>query len=364
MKYVVLLVPLVAFGCGGSGPCEQPPDVSGLDFTSARTKLKNLSQLCLLDPPVTKGSGKLVVKHGAVPYELTTPLFSDYTEKFRTIWIPTGTKIQYSATEVLDFPVGTIITKTFAFAADLRQPDQNVKLVETRVLMRTNSGWLTLPYVWNEDETEATIDILGSLYTKPFVDLEGKTRTPSYLIPSATQCLLCHEGTTPAQPIGPKARLLNRTNEYDGVMVNQIDYLTQLGWLAGAPASADAPRIPPYNDPQAGTLNDRARGWLESNCAHCHSLTGGARTTGLFLKWDETDPFRLGICKPPVAAGSGTGGRKYDVIPGQPDLSIIPFRLDSTDPSTMMPPIGRSVVHDESLAVIKEWIGSLPGACN
>lgn len=361
---LVLLLPLAAMACGGSGPCEQPPDVSGLDFASAREKVKHLSSLCVLDPPVTKGSGKLVVKHGAVPYDLTTPLFSDYATKFRTIWIPPGTKIQYSATDVLDFPVGTIITKTFAFPADLRQPEANVKLVETRVLLHTNSGWLTLPYVWNADETEATIDIIGSIYTQPFVDATGTTRTPSYLIPSANQCLLCHEGTTPTSPIGPKARLLNRSYDYDGTMVNQLDHLVALGMLAGAPASADAPRIPPYNDPTAGSVNDRARGWLESNCAHCHSMTGGARTTGLYLKWDETDPFRLGICKPPVAAGSGTGGRKYDVIPGQPEASIIPFRLESTEPATMMPPAGRSLVHAESVTVIKEWIASLPGTCN
>lgn len=361
---LLVLAPLAAMGCGGNEPCSQPPDVSGLDFASARDKLKNLSSLCVVDPPLTKGSGKLVVKHGTVPYDLSSPLFSDYATKFRTIWIPPGTKIQYHPTDVFEFPVGTIITKTFAFPADLRQPEVNVKVVETRVQLRTNGGWVTLPYVWNDAETEASIDILGSLRTDPFIDETGTTRTPSYLIPSANQCLLCHEGTTPASPIGAKAGQLNRTYEYDGKMVNQIDHLVTLGMLAGAPPSAEATRMPAFDDPSAGSLNDRARSWLDSNCAHCHRETGGARTTGLYLTWGETDPFRLGICKPPVAAGSGTGGRKYDIIPGQPEASIIPFRLEATEPATLMPPAGRSLVHGESVAVIKEWIASLPGTCN
>ncbi len=362
---LVLVAPLALWSaCGGDGPCVAPPDVSDLDLTSARSKLGSLSKLCVLDPPIVAGSGKLVTKNGTVPYDLTTPLFSDYTAKFRTIWIPTGTKIQYSATEVLGFPVGTIITKTFSFPADLRQPDLNVKVIETRVLMRTNSGWLTIPYVWNADETDAKIDLLGSLYTQPFVDAAGATQTPSYLIPSSNQCLLCHEGVDPSQPIGPKAGLLNHASPYLPGAPNQLDYLTTLGWLEGAPASTAAPKIPEFDQPAAGTLDQRARGWLESNCAHCHNEKGGARTTGLYLTYGETDPFKVGLCKPPVAAGSGTGGRKYDIIPGQPEASILPFRLESTMPSTMMPPVGRSLVHTASVALIKEWIASLPGSCN
>ena len=364
MKVLLVVALLGLFACGGSGPCEQPPDVSDLDFSSARKKLPKLSSLCVLDPPQILGSGKLQPKNGTLPYDLTTPLFSDYAEKFRTLWIPPGSKIQYRDPEPFDFPVGTIITKTFAFPADLRTPTQNVKLVETRVLMRTNGGWLTLPYVWKADESDAAIDILGSLYTEPFVDALGATRTPNYLIPSANQCLLCHEGTDPAHPIGPKARLLNRTYPYETGEVNQIDHLVSLDMLQDAPASSAAPIIPPYSDPTAGPLGDRARGWLETNCAHCHSETGGARTTGLYLAIAETDPFRMGICKPPVAAGSGTGGRKYDIIPGNPEASIIPFRLEATNASMMMPPVGRSLVHSDSVAVIKEWIASLPGTCN
>lgn len=364
MKSLLLLAPLALAACGGSGPCDAPPDVSGLDFASAREKLKHLSQLCVVDPPLVKGSGKMVMKSGTVPYEMTTPLFTDYAHKLRTIWIPAGKQINYSESDLLDFPVGTIITKTFSFPADERQPEQNVTLVETRVLMRTATGWLTLPYVWNADQTEASIDIVGSLVRPTYTDKSGAARTINHLIPSANQCLLCHEGTTPQQPIGTKARFLNRTNTYEGQTVNQLDYLVSKGWLAGAPAASARELAPPYDDPNSGSLEQRARGWLDINCAHCHSITGGARTTGFFPTFGETDPFKLGLCKPPVAAGSATGGRLYDIVPGKPDESILTFRLESTEPSMMMPPVGRSLVHAESVAVLKEWIAAMPGSCN
>lgn len=355
----------LATACGGGGPCSAPPDLTKQTPDSAREKFQKLSDLCVVDPPTTPGSGKLVVKSGTVPYDLTTPLFSDYALKFRTMWIPPGTKITYSADGIFDLPVGSIVTKTFSFAADERVPDKDVRILETRVLLHTGGGWVALPYVWNAEQTDAKLDPLGSFYTTPFIDKNGVHQTPNYLIPSRTQCLLCHEGVDPTAPIGIKARVLNKDYAYDTGTMNQIEHLVSLGMLEGAPASAkDAPRIPAFDDPNDGTVEQRARAWLETNCAHCHSAKGGARTTGFFLDWAQTDPFTIGICKPPVAAGSGTGGRKYDIIPGQPDASIVPFRIESNEPATMMPPVGRSIVHTEGVAVVKQWIQSLNGTCN
>ena len=45
-------------------------------------------------------------------YDLITPLFSDYSWKHRSIYIPNGKEIIYNNTEVFDFPIGTIISKT------------------------------------------------------------------------------------------------------------------------------------------------------------------------------------------------------------------------------------------------------------
>jgi hypothetical protein len=73
--------------------------------------------------------------------------------------------------------------------------------------------------------------------------------------------------------------------------------------------------------------------------------------------------MRLGVCKPPVAAGQGTGDHIFDIVPGKPGESILPYRLGSTDPGAQMPELGRSTQHAEGLALIDAWIAAMPGDC-
>jgi len=110
-------------------------------------------------------------------------------------------------------------------------------------------------------------------------------------------------------------------------------------------------------------LEHRARSYLDINCGHCHNPHGAADTSGLFLYGAETSARRLGVCKPPIAAGRGTGGRRVSVMPGEPDASILIFRVGDTDPGIMMPELGRATVHEEGLALLRRWVESLPGVC-
>ena len=112
------------------------------------------------------------------------------------------------------------------------------------------------------------------------------------------------------------------------------------------------------------TLEDRARAYLDVNCGHCHSPTGPAITSGLWLEASVKDRLKLGLCKQPVAAGKGTGNHLYDIAPGRADASVLAFRMDSDDPSVMMPELGRSVVHREGLKLIREWIDAQHGTCD
>jgi hypothetical protein len=119
------------------------------------------------------------------------------------------------------------------------------------------------------------------------------------------------------------------------------------------------PRLAAVDDPASGTVTERARAWLESNCAHCHQAGGHAQSTGLYLMADITEPRTLGVCKLPIAAGTATGGRQYGIVPGQPDASILVYRIESTNPGEMMPELGRSLVHAEGVAVVREWIAGM-----
>lgn len=306
--------------------------------------------------------------NGGVPYDLTTPLFSDYAEKSRVVFVPPGTHATYSSDGAFAFPVGTIIAKTFSFAPDSTvDPSFGATIhVETRLLLHRAHGWVGRAYVWETSPGVANLALGGGSLTVPLPQAEpGVPRTTTYRIPNALQCNTCHSGGATADPIGPKARLLNKNYTYaDGTTENQLVHWTRLGVLSGAPSDpAQAPRLPVWSDPDDGTLEQRARAYLESNCAHCHSETGYARFSGLFLNSNDALGAASGICKPPVAAGRGAGSFQYDIVPGHPEESILTFRMDSNDPGIKMPELARSVVHEEGLALVTEWIRSLSGEC-
>jgi uncharacterized repeat protein (TIGR03806 family) len=314
---------------------------------------------------LTQTGGQISYAGGVVPYDLNTPLFSDYALKSRAVMVPPGQAAVYDADGPLQFPTGTIVMKSFGFAPDERDPTTGGSLVETRLLIKRSAGWLGVPYVWDAAQKDALLSPAGGMPTIDFINAAGASEEAHYLIPTEGQCKECHDATGTFDVLGLKARQLNRDFDYGGTVENQLTHWANAGILSGAPADpTTAPKLPVWDDPSTGSVDARARAWLEANCAHCHNETGLARTTGLYLLASESDPAKFGVCKSPVAAGPGTGGNHYDIVPGDPDHSILIFRIESVEPGLMMPQIGRSVVHTEGVALIREWIQAMSGACN
>jgi uncharacterized repeat protein (TIGR03806 family) len=329
--------------------------------------------------------GRLQLNDSVVPYDLNTPLFTDYAHKLRTVWMPKGTTAKYQPTDTLDFPVGTVISKTFYYprAADGKFGDvarnddysrdfagqgldmANVRLIETRILVHRKDGWAAIPYVWNDAQTEATLARTGAVLPLTLVGTDHAREDFNYVVPDESQCQSCHAQDwieRKVHPIGPKARHINKDYHYADGSANQLEHLAKLGYLSGLPALAEVPRDANWEDTRA-TLDARARAYLDINCGHCHNANGAANTTGLTLDAGTPEDRHLGICKPPTAAGQGTGDHFFDIVPGQPDESILPYRLSSKEPGVMMPELGRSTVHREGVALIKAWIAAQPGSC-
>ncbi len=324
--------------------------------------------------------GALRISYGVTVYDLATPLFSDYALKLRTVWIPGGAPAAYDAKDVFDFPIGTVITKTFYYPLTENEERNKVsagkdhqiidsalvldglRLIETRILVRRADGWDALPYVWNEEQTEATLKRTGAVLPLTLRRNDGREEMFGYLVPNANECTGCHatDATAKAiEPIGLKARYLNKPSSF-APGFNQLDHWLAKGLLTGAIA-APAPRNAVWTD-KAEPLAARARAYLDINCSHCHNPRGAADTSGLNLEPDAEGPA-LGICKTPIAAGGGTGGRAYGIVPGRPNLSITLFRMETTDPGAMMPELGRAVTHEEGVKLIAEWIAAMDGAC-
>lgn len=361
-----LLATLVS--CGDDGAFSGPVVV---DLDAARPP-ERLSEWRLL----AWDGERFAYNERVVPYALATPLFSDYAAKDRAIYLPEGATIAYRDEGVLEFPVGTVIVKSFSFAADLRAPDEARRLLETRVLVRHADGWRTWPYQWNDAQTEATFAPAGAVLDVSFVDAEGAPRTASYLVPNRNQCTSCHERQTSpggmetfVTPIGPTARNLRGVpSEGEG---DVLEHLEAIGWLTGRASTGDAAtdwaRI--EREGVAGLsfeeLERAARDYLDVNCAHCHNPSGvQGQTSQLFLNHDNDDAFRLGLCKRPGSAGEGTGGLTFDLVPGRPDESILLFRVETEEVGAMMPLLGRSVRHTRGAEVLRAWIAGMePMSC-
>ena len=299
---------------------------------------------------------------GVVPYDVNSALFSDYASKHRFLFLPAP--MAYKGSGVFDLPVGSVLIKTFAYRGDLRDPESDEKLVETRLLVHGEEGWHGLVYVWDDGQSDAQLQVSGGIVPVEWIDAEGDEQALQYIVPNINQCENCHVADDSARPIGIQARHLNRDYAYPEGSANQLGALTERGLLTGAPADpADAPRAAVWDDPDSGTVEERTRAWLDINCAHCHSPTGPARTSGLDLRVEQLEPALYGVCKTPVAAGAGSGDRAYGIVPGQPDESILVFRLESVEPAIRMPEILRQTVHRESLALIRQWVSSLEGEC-
>ena len=110
---------------------------------------------------------------GVIPYDLNSPLFSDYTDKFRFVKLPPGKSPSTAPDEAFEFPVGTVIAKTFAYPHDARDPTKGRRLLETRILKREADGWVGLPYIWNDEQTEAMLDVAGDLVDASWIDEHG-----------------------------------------------------------------------------------------------------------------------------------------------------------------------------------------------
>lgn len=296
--------------------------------------------------------------NGGVIYDLNTPLFTDYANKYRFVFIPDGAKAAYRDTEAFDFPVGTIIAKTFTIQADLRDDNSAQDIIETRLMIRRTTGWVALPYIWNGDKSDAVLTVTGGTQAVSWIDKDGLPRSTDYVIPNTNNCANCH-GEDNMLPLGPTARSLNKDFDYDSGTANQLDHWTAQGILSGVPAdTASIPSIPLWGDTSAD-LDDRARGYLDVNCAHCHSPGGAGDTSGLYLNYFLPFGLEVGECKPPVAAGPGTGNLGYDIVPGSSEESILVFRMDSNALEVRMPEIGRSIIHPEGVELIAQWIDAM-----
>ena len=292
-----------------------------------------------------------------IRYQPASSLFTDYALKSRFAYIPEGEKAILEGEE-LNLPQGTILVKNFYYPSDFRNPEGERRIIETRLMIHEETGWQAYPYLWNESQTDAVLKVVGAEKEVRFINQAGEEQVINYLVPNKNQCKSCHNKNESLAPLGVQTRHLNHAITFAEGSENQLAHWAKLGKLEGFLGKAAHPSLVNYED-QSQTLNDRAMAYLDINCSHCHRAEGPASTSGLFLTYGQKDLLKLGVYKTPVAAGKGSGKHTYDIVPGQADASILVHRMNSTEMGVAMPEIGRTSIHAEGVALIREWINQM-----
>ncbi len=267
------------------------------------------------------------------------------------------------------FPDGTVAVKTFALDMEKGDPKSRKRL-ETRILHFQQLGgseevgdqyWRGYIYVWNDEQTDATLlDSAGldRVYTIKDKNAPGGQRKQTWHFPSRAECTLCH--TMPAKfVLGVNTLQLNKDHDYgDGRVANQLRTFEHLGLFA-EPLPAPPEKLPHlvnYEDPKLD-INRRARSYLHANCSHCHMKWGGGNAefqllATLALKDTGTVGTRtahgdFGLKDPRVLA------------PGEPDRSMVLHRMKLLGLGRM-PHVASSVVDDEAVQLVHDWIKQMP----
>jgi uncharacterized repeat protein (TIGR03806 family) len=292
-----------------------------------------------------------------LPYDLVLAFWSDGAVKTRFVAIPDG-KVAFSPTGDWTFPRGTVFVKTFELPIDATQPHLTRRL-ETRLLVMDRTGGVYgVTYKWRADLSDADLVAAEGLHEDIAIRDGAGTHVQSWYYPSRKDCLVCHNGQTQGA-LGPKTRQMNRDLRYpDGVTENQLRRWNRLGLFDTALAERDIASLPTLARPDDATrsLEDRARSWLDANCAHCHRPGG---TVANFDARYETPLAQQHLVDGPVLIDENVD-RARVISPHDPWRSVALMRVD-TNGDIRMPPLARNIIDRQGAALLRNWIESLPG---
>lgn len=295
---------------------------------------------------------------GVLPYDLNSSLFTDYAHKKRFVWMPKDVKASYAADgSILNFPTGAVLIKNFYY--ENVQPDNVTKIIETRLMIKKADGWIFANYIWNNEQTDATLNMNGGYVNTNWKE-GGIAKNTNYRIPSEAECFTCHKSGGHPIPIGPKPQNLNKIYTYTDGAKNQLTKWIEAGYLNNTVPNSIISTTDWADASQP--LELRVRSYLDINCAHCHSEGAHCDYRPVRFAFSETtDPANLGICVEPQEQIEGS--LSHIIKPGTKEKSVLYYRLNATEPSVKMPLLGRSIVHTEAVDLIGQWIDSLEGSC-
>lgn len=284
---------------------------------------------------------------GLVPYDVNVELWSDGAKKTRWLALPSGTTIDFATEGAWTFPVGTAVVKHF----ELELAAGTMRRLETRVMVHERRGWAGYTYRWNDEQTDAEL-VTAPREATYRVTRAGVEQDQRWYYPAGSDCLRCHTRAY-GEVLGIRTRqLAGRTSATGGGLLAEW---IAAGRVKGAPADlATLPSHPATGDTTASE-GDRARAYLDVNCAICHLPDGPAPSTMDLRAETPLASMKLVDAVPDAPIGLANERR---VHAGNPDASAVIARM-STRGRGAMPPLASTRVHDDAVAMLRTWIESL-----
>ncbi|HUR46811.1 MAG TPA: PQQ-dependent sugar dehydrogenase [Candidatus Saccharimonadales bacterium] len=336
-----------------------------------------------------------------VPYSVNSPLWSDGADKERFIAIPENTKIDFTFNRGWNFPEGAVLVKTFALNVGVGASAKR-RNVETRLLTRQQKEWVGYSYMWNDEQSDATlVDAAGTdkAFVVTDIDTHRGSRNQTWHYPSRTECMVCHSRAANFV-LGLTEQQMNRDYPYANGSDNQLRVLEHLGmlkvdWagyerdavprelsgieakeragrlklLEAAPGQRKAvevssllPRDPgrmrrlPDPGRTNETLTARARSYLQANCAHCHVEAGGGNSLMDLEFTTSAAAMKVMDVKPQHLAFELAEARL--IAPGHPERSVLLHRISNRGEGHM-PPLATSVVDKDAVEMLRAWIAEM-----
>lgn len=292
-----------------------------------------------------------------IPYDLIVPFWSDGAEKSRWISVPQNQKIKFATGGEWIFPRGTVFVKHFSLATnDLNS--NSLRRLETRLLVCDDTGGVYgVTYKWRADNSDAELLETNLSEAIPIQTATG-VRTQTWYYPSRQDCLTCHTRNA-GFVLGVKTRQLNRDFVYSsGITDNELRAWNHIGLFDTHFNDAAVKKFPKLaaTDDASRSIEDRARSYLDANCAHCHRPRG---TVAYFDARYDTPLARQNLIGGNVLIDERIDGARV-IAPNDIWRSILFMRADTTEPFKM-PPLARNTIDGRGMKLLRDWIESLPG---
>jgi uncharacterized repeat protein (TIGR03806 family) len=304
-----------------------------------------------------KDVARLTPSDSLIPYDLIVSFWSDGAEKSRWLSVPENQKIKFAPAGEWVFPKGTVFVKHFELATDETHPEVSHRL-ETRLLVCDDRGGVYgVAYKWRADNRDA--DLLATNLTESIlIKTVTGVRTQMWYYPSRQDCLTCHTANA-GYVLGVKTRQLNHEFTFpSGVADNELRAWNHIGMFATNLAEADLenlPKLASLDDP-ARSLADRARSYLDANCAHCHRPEG---TVANFDARYDTPLAQQNLIQGRVLINERIDGARI-IAPNDIWRSLLFLRANTVE-AFKMPPLARNTIDRRGMKLLQEWIDSQPG---